>query len=69
MFIFSAQVFVSAKNPPKMTLHGTVRKAYKSSQGAPLKIMGTAIFFYKVLFLIKCIVVALDEVEVKIYVL
>jgi hypothetical protein len=22
MFIFSAQVFVSAKNPPKMTLHG-----------------------------------------------
>ena len=42
---------------------------YNGSHGAILKIMGTAIFSYKMHFLIECFVVAIFEVEVNIYVL
>ena len=41
-------------------------KGYKGSQGAILKVIGIAIFAYKMHFLINCLIVALDEVEVQI---
>ena len=50
----SAQVFVSA------------HKGYKGSEFAILKMMGPAIFKYKILFSRKILVLALDEFEVQI---
>ena len=42
---------------------------YIGSQDAILNIFSTTIFSFKVHFLIKCLIVALDEVEVNISVL
>ena len=63
----SAQVLVSAHNQPKIILQGNCHstapiKALKNSQGAILKIMDTIISFHKMPNLIKCIIVALNEV-------
>ena len=60
-------------NPPKITRHGnshsaTPKKDYKRSQGVVLKIMGRAIFYYKIYFIKKCLVLALYEVEVQLHV-
>ena len=70
----SAQAFVSAQNPPKMILYGN------SHSLAPMvaaqfckvpfeRLHSIAIFLYKMHLLIKCLVEALDKVEVQILVL
>ena len=47
-FLFmSAQVFVSAQNTPKITLHGSPSEGLTGSSGAILQIIGTSISFYK----------------------
>ena len=57
------------QNPPKITRHGnscsaTPKKGYKCSQGVVLKIMGRAIFYYKIYFIEKCLVLALYDVKI-----
>ena len=61
------KVAKSAKNDPEQYLSLlSANKGYKGSQGAILKIMGPAIFKYKMHFLKKLLIITLDEVEVQI---
>ena len=49
LLLMIAQVFVSVQNP----------------EGDIIKVLGTAIFFYRMHFLIRCFILALYEVEVQ----
>ena len=65
LLFMSAQAIVSAQNPAKINLHGNCHitapiRATKVPKVPQLSLS------YKMHFPIKCIVVALDEVEVKI---
>ena len=58
------------QNPPKINLHGKChstapRRATHIPKCVILKVMGKSIFSYKTHFLLKYLVVALDEVEVE----
>ena len=72
LLVMSVQVFVSAQNLLKITLHSNCHTSapIMATQGAIWKIFNIAIFFslVKMHYLIKCLVAALDKVEVKILV-
>jgi hypothetical protein len=58
LLFMSAQVFVNEQNPPKITLHSKLSyhsppNVYKGSKGATLKVMGKAILFYQINYLIN----------------
>ena len=65
--VMSAQAFFSAKNLPKVTLHGNCHSSGPiQTTKVPDVTMGPAFFKYKMPIRTKCLVVAIDEMEVQI---